>query len=264
MRHILVTILLLGHFTLAGASEPDHGTWSDLLRKHMVLHDGGRGSTVDYRGMQTDQGRLDGYLAELANVERDTFEGWEESERLAFLINAYNAATVQLVLTEYPGLESIRDIGWLPGAAWRREFISLFGRRYSLDDIEHGMIRQDFNEPRIHFAVNCASVGCPMLREEAYTGELLEQQLKQQARRFLSDRSRNRVTAEGLALSRLFKWYGDDFSSGWRGHGSLGEFLLDYRQALGLDPAQVAALRANELQIRFLDYDWRLNDAGSR
>ncbi|UHQ55720.1 DUF547 domain-containing protein [Microbulbifer sp. YPW16] len=264
MPRILVIILLLSQFTLARATVPDHHIWSNLLQDHVILADGGHSSTVDYRGMQADRQQLVRYLAQLAEVDRNTFDGWEEADQLAFLINAYNAATIQLVLAEYPGLDSIRDIGWLPGAPWRREFVALFGRRYSLDEIEHGMIRRDFNEPRIHFAVNCASVGCPMLREEAYTGERLEQQLEQQARRFLSDRSRNRATPGGLRLSPIFEWYRDDFSRGWRGHSSLGEFLLDYREALGLSAAQAAALRANEMDIIYLEYDWRLNDNNRR
>lgn len=243
------------------ASAFDHSIWSGLLAEHLVVKQAGSVSQVDYRGMSEDIGELDAYLSLLARVPEEEFSGWPEDVRLAFLINAYNAATVRLILTEYPDLDSIRDLGWLLRSPWKKKFVSLFGQQYSLDDIEHGMIRGQFSDPRIHFAVNCASIGCPMLREEAYRGPELDRQLEEQTRRFLADRSRNRLSGSGtLALSPIFKWYREDFAGGWRGHQSLGAFLYDYRGALQLTPRQADALRDDRMAIEFLDYDWRLND----
>lgn len=122
---------------------------------------------------------------------------------MAFLINAYNAATVALILTRYPELDSIKELGSLLRSPWKRRFVDLLGARRSLDDIEHELLREapDFAEPRIHFAVNCASLGCPALRPEAYEAERLEAQLADQTRRFLRDRSRNRLADGSLWLA---------------------------------------------------------------
>ncbi len=130
---------------------------------------------------------------------------------MAFLINAYNAATVQKVLTRYPDIRSIWDFGKIFGNPFKDEFIPLLGAKRSLDWIEHDTLRKRYREPRLHFALNCASVGCPMLREEAYVASRLENQLEDQARRFLSDRSRNRYRDGKLEVSKIFDWFKDDF-----------------------------------------------------
>src|SRR6185295_5475957 len=146
----------------------------------------------------------------LSGVSEKEFKGWAREEQMAFLINAYNAFTMEKVLTRYPDIRSIWDFGKVFGNPFKDEFFSLLGRKSSLDGIEHGLLRKKgaYDEPRIHFAVNCASVGCPMLREEAYVAERLEAQLEEQARRFLADRSRNRFAGGRLEVSRIFDWYG--------------------------------------------------------
>lgn len=238
----------------------DHGPWDALLDAHVRALRGGRESRVDYEGFEADRARLAAYLDALAAVERGTFEGWPPSGQLAFLINAYNAWTVELILRERP-LDSIRDIGWLPGAAWRRRIASLFGERRSLDDIEHGMIRgwDRYREPRIHFAVNCAAVGCPALRAEAYTGARLEAQLEDGARRFLADPTRNRFEDGRLHLSPLFDWYEEDFGGGRRGADSVYGFIARRGEAMGLDAAQRARVARGEAPISYTRYDWALN-----
>jgi Protein of unknown function, DUF547 len=130
----------------------------------------------------------------LSAAKQAQFEAWTRNQRMAFLINAYNAFTVEKILTRYPDIGSIWDFGKIFGNPFK--FFSLFGQPFTLDRIEHGMPRKPgaYDDPRVHFAVNCASVGCPMLREEAYVAERLDAQLEQQTRRFLSDRSRNRVS----------------------------------------------------------------------
>ena len=135
------------------------------------------------------------------------------------------------------------------------------GQQRSLDDIEHTLIRGSgrYNDPRIHFAVNCASIGCPSLRASAYTGNQLQLQLDDAVNKFLGDRSRNRIEDQTLKISSIFKWYGEDFAKGWLGYNSLIQFLTHYQQALGLTQQQTKELNANTIDIEFMDYDWRLN-----
>ena len=243
----------------------DHSLWSQLLQQSVVTLRGGQASLVDYRGMQAREATLDRYLDALGDVDLRRFENWPDAEQLAFLINAYNAWTVKLILGEYPDLNSIRDLGGLLRSPWKRSFIPLLGQELSLDDIEHGLIRdaERYSEPRIHFAVNCASIGCPALRAEAYTGAQLAQQLQEQTEAFLADRTRNRVSDGTLQLSRIFKWYRDDFARGWQGYERLEDFLADYAKALGLSEEQQAVLARGGMKIEFLDYDWSLNDVQS-
>ena len=202
-------------FLLSGASASaadfEHKQWDQLLKKHVVNILQGRATQVNYAGMKTDRVELKQYLAALTKVSDVTFQGWTESQRLAFLINAYNAWTVELILTEYPDIESIKDLGSLFSSPWKKDFIPLLGKTRSLDNIEQDLIRGNFKEPRIHFALNCASIGCPALRAEAYQSELLEAQLVDAIKLFLSDSSRNRVQGNELQISKIFKWYQDDF-----------------------------------------------------
>jgi hypothetical protein len=130
-----------------------------------------------------------------------------------------------------------------------------------LDDIEHGLIRGSgrYNDPRIHFAVNCASIGCPALRAEAYVAQRLNVQLEDATQMFLSDRTRNRVESDALKVSSIFKWYRPDFEKGWRGANTLGQFLALYSEPLALNADTASQLSAGKLDIEFLDYDWRLN-----
>jgi hypothetical protein len=239
----------------------DHGPWDELLQRHVVELRGGQATQVDYAGMSRDRSTLGRYLAATSAVSRTEFDRWPEPEQLAFLINAYNAWTVELILRGDPAIASIRELGSLLRSPWKRRFIPLLGETRSLDDIEHGLIRGSgrYREPRIHFAVNCASIGCPALRREAYVAARLEEQLEDAARQFIGDRTRNRVMGEAVQVSSIFKWYREDFETGWRGARHLGEFLALYGTALGLDEAGRRRLVAGDLGISFLDYDWRLN-----
>ncbi|GGW77833.1 DUF547 domain-containing protein [Alteromonas halophila] len=244
----------------AKAADDHHAIWHRLLQAHVKPVSDGNSTAVDYAGMRASRDQLDRYLSALAQVSKADFERWSEPAQLAFLINAYNAHTVALILTAYPDLDSIRELGGWFSSPWEQAIAPLLGKTRTLDDIEHEMIREHYHEPRIHFAVNCASIGCPALRREAYTGDALEQQLSDQTRQFLRDRSRNRIEGNTLRVSKIFNWYGDDFTTGWRGIDSLSAFLARYRDALGLTDAQTQALRSGELDIGFLPYDWALND----
>ena len=172
---------------LAQTAAFDHGhaAWTALLKKHVVLLDGGKASQVRYAGMAADRASLKAYLAQLSAVSPAAFEAFSKPQQMAFLINAYNAFTVELILTRYPKLASIRDLGSLLQSPWKPQFVKLLGTQMSLDNIEHDTLRARgrYDDPRIHFAVNCASVGCPMLREEAFVADRLDAQLDEQTRR---------------------------------------------------------------------------------
>jgi len=263
-KWLLVTSILFALLTQAlSAAEGDfdHTEWDQLLKQHVSVLSGGQATQVDYQGLAEDQESLSAYLSRLSDVSRSRFDAWSSAEQLAFLINAYNAWTVALILTEWPDLESIKDLGSLFRSPWSKDFASLFGDKVSLDDIEHKMIRGSdrYQDPRIHFAVNCASIGCPALRAEAYQGSTLEAQLNEQTRLFLSDVSRNRLEKDEVKLSSIFKWYKQDFEKGWLGYASLESFLLDYVTELSFNAQAIQALKNGDLDIVYLDYDWGLN-----
>ncbi|MBA6287623.1 DUF547 domain-containing protein [Colwellia sp. MB3u-4] len=261
---LAVLLLLSTVFSaVSTAQEILHQPWQALLTQHVSPINDGHSSQVNYAGMKTDHVKLTAYLTALGKIDKQTFEQWPAPKQLSFLINAYNAWTVELILTAYPDIKSIKDLGSFFSSPWSKQFIPLLGETRSLDNIEHELIRGDnkYGDPRIHFAVNCASIGCPALREEAYSADKLEQQLSEQTIRFLTDKNRNRFTEDAMELSAIFKWYGDDFTQGFRGSNSLSAFVLLYREALNLTPAQQAGLKSEDMATNFLNYDWALNAA---
>ena len=249
----------------AQSFDHSHAAWTSLLKKHVVLLDGGKGSQIRYAGVLADHASLKAYLAQLSSVSAAAFDGYSKPQQMAFLINAYNAYTVELILTKYPKLESIRDLGSFTTKPWGIKNIPLLGTTMTLDNIEHDTLRAKgrFDDPRVHFAVNCASVGCPMLREEAFVAERLEAQLEEQALRFMSDRSRNRFNASSgkLEVSKIFDWYGGDFKLGNKGIASLPAFAAKYAVQLTDVAADRERIKGKDLAVSFLDYDWKLNDA---
>ena len=260
----LALVLGLALASPAFALDQGDAAWDALLKKHVSWAPGGHASTVSYTGFQQDRGALKAYLDTLSAVSRQEFDGWSKPQRLAFLINAYNAFTVELILTRYPDLKSIRDLGSLIRSPWKKQFFALLGGPRSLDDIEHGMIRAKgaYDDPRIHMGVNCASIGCPALRPEAYVAERLDAQLDDQVLRFLSDPARNRYNAERrmLEVSKIFDWYRGDFEQGYRGIDSVEAFLAAYAAQLAQRPEDQQAIRAKKVKIAYLEYDWTLND----
>lgn len=247
------------------AFDHTHAAWTALLKKHVVVQRSGQASQVRYGNFAADRAALKTYLDALSAVPEATFTGWGKPQRMAFLINAYNAFTVELILTKYPKLESIKDLGSVFQSPWKPKWVPLLGTKVSLDDIEHEMLRKRgaYDDPRVHFAVNCASIGCPALREEAFAPERLELQLDEQAQRFMSDRSRNRYNAQRgrLEVSKIFDWFGEDFRLGHRGIASLPAFAARYADQLADAPADREKVRGAQVEITFLDYDWKLNDA---
>ncbi|TMP03425.1 DUF547 domain-containing protein [Pseudoalteromonas sp. S3178] len=257
--------LLLGSALLATSfasnAQNMHDSWNTLLNNHVVAINHSHSTEVDYAAIKAKHSELKTYLDSLSAVTQNEFDTWEKPKQLAFLINAYNAFTVELILTKYPDLKSIKDLGSFFSSPWSKEFVPLLGKTRSLDNIEHGLIRGSgkYNDPRIHFAVNCASIGCPALREEAYTATDLESQLQEQTVRFLSDMTRNIAQDNTLSVSSIFKWYADDFEQGFKGANTLQQFFMQYPKALKLIPAQQKALKNNDMKVKFLDYNWDLN-----
>jgi len=220
----------------------DHALFDSLLRRN-VQH-----GLVNYEGFKQDHELLALYLSILS--QNPPASSWSNDEKLAYWINAYNAFTIALVIQHLP-LESIKDITTVDipfvHTPWQIDFIEIGETTYNLDDIEHGIIRKEFDEPRIHFALVCASRSCPLLRREAYTGEKLEQQLTEQAKLFLSDHDRNVIKKDTIKISKIFQWYRDDFTT----NTTLIEFLNQYSQ-VKID---------TNATIEYLEYDWRLNTA---
>ena len=249
--------------TPAVAFDHNHAAWTALLKKHVLLLDGGKASQVRYSAMAADRTLLKAYLAQLSAVAPAAVDAFTKPQQMAFLINAYNAFTVELILTRYPKLDSIRDLSSLLTKPWSIKNVSLLGTTLTLDNIEHDNLRAKgrFDDPRVHFAVNCASIGCPMLREEAFVADRLDMQLDEQTQRFLSDRSRNRYADGKLEVSKIFDWYGGDFKLGHKGIASLPAFFARYANQLADAPADRERIKAQGVPISFIDYDWKLNDA---
>ncbi len=256
---------VLGSHAQESGFDHSHAAWTALLQRHVLVLRGGQASQLRYAALAADHGALRSYLAAMSAVSAAQFDAFGKERQQAFLINAYNAFTVELVLTRYPALKSIKDLGSFLSSPWKPAWIPLLGRQLSLDGIEHDLLRRRgaYDEPRVHFAVNCASVGCPMLREEAYVAERLDVQLAQQTRRFLADRTRNRWNAARgrLELSKIFDWYGDDFRQGHQGITSVAGLAARHADVLADAPADQERIRRGAEDIGFLDYDWSLNDA---
>lgn len=268
MRRLLVALLLVigCASTVANASAFDHrhAAWDALLKQNVLLITDGNASQVRYASMQSDRPLLRAYLASVSAVSAADYASWSKAQRLAFLINAYNAFTIELVLGKYPDLQSIKDLGGVFRSPWKKTFFSLLGAQRSLDDVEHGLIRAPgaFDDPRIHVALVCASIGCPMLRNEAFSAERLDAQLDDAMRRFFADRSRNRFDAASgrLQVSQIFDWYGDDFAQGHAGFATPSATFARYAEQLADTPAARARVRGGDYRLEFLEYNWRLND----
>ncbi len=219
-----------------------HKGWNTLLNKHVD-----EAGNVDYKGFKSEEKALNEYLTVLSKNHPDN--SWKRNDRLAFWINAYNAFTVKLIVKNYP-VKSIKDLGgsiYKVNTPWDIKFIKIGEEVYDLNNIEHGMIRKEFSDPRIHFAVNCASVSCPKLRNEAYVGTTIDQQLEDQAKYFINNKVKNQIKSTKKAkLSKIFRWYKGDFTSSGM---SIVEYINQYADV---------KLEA-DAKIEFLDYDWDLN-----
>ena len=258
---VFVALSMISGLALSNDFDHQYKTYAQVLENHVQRSENGTASTVDYVALKAEPDNLNQYLEQLSGVEKSQFDSWNKDQQLAFLINAYNAFTLKLIIDHYP-VDSIRDIGTFWQNPWKMRFFTLLGEEMHLDQVEHEIIREPgvYNEPRIHFAVNCASVGCPALRTEPFTAKQLEQQLEDSTERFLQDETRNRYRDGRLEVSSIFKWYREDFERGWQGIDSLDAFFLRYADSLGLSETEREELREGAVAYRFLDYDWTLNE----
>jgi hypothetical protein len=222
-----------------------HDAWTTLLKKHV-----GDDGLVNYQGFIQDSVALQSYLDMLSTNPPAT--KWSKNEKMAYWFNAYNAFTVKLIASNYP-VESIKDLGpknqvIFINTPWDKKFFKIGKRTMTLNNIEHRILRNKFKEPRLHFALNCASISCPKLRNEAYQGNILDEQLNNQAVVFLSDTTRNIIDAQNPQLSNIFNWYGGDFRK-WSGK-TVKEYI-----------SQFTTIKISEnANVDYLKYNWNLND----
>lgn len=216
-----------------------HQKWTSLLKKH-VSHQG----AVDYKGFLSDSVAFDDYLNLLS--QHPPGVNWSKKDKLAYWINVYNAFTVKLIMNHYP-LNSIKDISsGLPmiNSPWDIKFFKIGGIDFDLNTIEHDILRK-LDEPRIHFAINCASVSCPKLRHEAFEAASLEQQLDAQSKDFINNEHKNLFSKSENKISKIFSWFENDFQSA----GGVSQFISRYSTSFD-----------KQNTTSYLDYDWNLNE----
>ncbi|SOE21011.1 Protein of unknown function, DUF547 [Spirosomataceae bacterium TFI 002] len=222
----------------------DHSTWNTLLKKNV-----NNKGVVDYKGFKKDEEKLDEYLAMLSSTP--PANNWESNETFAYWINAYNAFTVKLILdNEEKNIKSIKDIGpktQIPfvNTPWDIKFIEIGGKKFDLNNIEHGKVRRKFDDPRYHFALVCAAESCPRLRNEAYTAKKLDKQLDEQGEAFMNS-DKNQISEDGVKISPLFDWYKKDFEKAM----PVAKWINKYSKNK-VDP--------DRTDFEYMDYSWKLN-----
>lgn len=238
---LILSLICASTALFAQAKAPSHKLFDNLLKIHVS-----ESGKVDYKGFIKDSAKLDEYLDLLSkNAPSDS---WTKNEIKAFWINAYNAFTIKLIMDNYP-VKSIKDIGgsiYKINTSWDIQFIKIGNQTYDLNNIEHAKLRRQFEDPRIHFAIVCASKSCPKLFNEAYEAARLDAQLDRAGKEFLRDPFRNKITASKIQISSIFNWYKGDFTE----EGTLIEFLNKFA------PVKINA----NASISYLDYDWTLNE----
>tara|TARA_R100001377_G_scaffold84375_1_gene67778 strand:+ start:467 stop:1168 length:702 start_codon:yes stop_codon:yes gene_type:complete len=233
MRNRIAIIITLCLSISAYAQKINHADFTDFLQKQVTKE-----GAVNYKSIKTNDAELHAYLNQYSKISPK--ENWSKNETLSYWINAYNAFTIKLIIDNYP-LESIKDIK----SPWDQEFIPINNKLLSLNYIEHDILRK-MSEPRIHFAIVCASASCPQLLNEAYVPEKLENQLTTATKQFLADSSKNNLQKDAIEISKIFKWFSKDFKE----NGNLIDFLNTYSDIK----------ISSEANINYMDYSWELND----
>ncbi len=251
---VVLLMLMLIQFSALGVGEDPglHKTWETLLQKHV------KKGRVNYKGFAKDVEQLDNYLEMLENVNIFSFS---REQKLAFWINAYNAFTVKLILDHYP-VKSIRNIS----RPWKQRVWKAAGEILSLNDIEHKKLRKELKDPRVHFAIVCASIGCPNLQSFAFSGDRVNDQLDQAARQFFGDHKHFHIEEDGststtststitifISISKIFEWFGKDFGKDKNGRIA---FILRYLETPDVEKIKKAA----SIKMKYLSYDWNLNE----
>ena len=230
----LFLILSLSFFL---TSYSQTSTFDALLKKHVNTK-----GNVNYKAFKKDEAKLQSYLDYLAKTSPK--KSWSAAKTKAFWVNAYNAYTIKLILDNYP-LKSILKIKKKGKDAWSIPFAKVGGKSYTLNHIEHEILRKDYNDPKIHVGVNCASGSCPQLGNFAFTEANYEAKTKDLMKKFINDTNRNKISKNKVELSKIFEWFKGDFTK----KGSLIDFLNKYSNTK-IDP---------KAKVRFLEYDWSLN-----
>lgn len=236
---LLILPLIFG-LAQARANEVDNRIYADLLGRYV------KAGVVDYKGLKTEEARLDAYLSVLAEVDPSQFS---REARFAFYINAYNAWTLKLILGGYPGVASIKDMGSLFASPWKKKIARIDGEPLSLDEIEHEILRPEFKDARVHFAINCAALSCPPLKSEPYEAHRLENQLTEATIAFVNRTDRNFLKDDTLYLSKIFKWFKEDFKPD----------VVGFVQKHATGALKTHLQAAGEIKLSYLDYDWSLN-----
>ncbi len=228
---LIATILLSA---IAFAGKPNHDNWNALLKKH--VNSSGK---VNYANFKKDMTLLDAYITDLKT--NTVASDWSANEKKAYWINVYNAHTIKLVLTKYP-IKSINDLKFDGKSAFDYKWIEIGGAKLSLNDLESTKLRTPFKDPRIHFAINCASGSCPILLNKAFTADNVEASLTDLTKKFLADKTRNKISKDKLEVSKIFEWYKDDFTG-------VTTFISKYS----------GVTVSSKATITYLEYDWSLN-----
>ncbi len=241
----LPAVLLWGSIGLVKNVYPyetvDHSIYAELLKEYV------RNGVVDYKGFKNDEADLNSYLLVLEKTDTKALPRYEQ---FAFYINAYNACTIKLILSGYPDVKSIKDLGSAFKSPWKKKICRIDGDVLTLDDIEHHILRPRYKDPRVHFAVNCASKGCPPLRSEPYMGISLDRQLNESAEGFINNSTYNHIKGNTLYVSKIFEWFSGDFNN-----DIVGYFLKYARGNL----KSILEANRDRIKVKYLDYDWSLN-----
>lgn len=254
------TILILLFMSSSNLIASESQNYNEYLNKYVSF------GVVDYKEMKSEVQILDKYLAMNASISSNEFLSWSNDRQLAFYFNIYNAATIKLILDNYP-ISTIKDIGSFFKGPWKQKVVNIFGKKYTLDELEHDLLRKEYDEARLHMALVCAAKGCPPLRSEIYTSDNLNQQLNDQAAQFLKNKDNFKIDKKSkiVYFSSIFKWYGDDFISkylpvsGFEGlskkERAVANFCIVY-----LNQEDREYIKAGGYNVKYLKYDWALNE----
>ena len=237
-------ILICGlffHGSAMAEDDIDNSIYALLLKKHVI------DNRVNYDGFKKDEKLLDEYLTILSKTDAKSLSG---NKRFSFYINTYNAFTIKLVLTKFPGINSIKEIGNFFSNPWNKKFILLQGRSVSLDHIEHDILRPEFKDPRVHFAINCASKSCPPLLNQPFENNILDNQLDDQVKKFINDPKNTFFKGNTLFISKIFKWFKKDFSD---------NPIMFIKQYASRELKEKLVQQKKNITLKYLDYNWSLN-----
>ncbi|RCS27967.1 DUF547 domain-containing protein [Polaribacter sp. WD7] len=234
MKKIIIAIVTILTLSQVNAQT---SVFNDLLQKY-VSNEG----VVDYTSFKADEAKLDTFISYLQKTTPSS--SWSDNKKKAFWINAYNAYTIKLILKNYP-LKSILDIKEKGKTAWKIPFVNVGGKTYTLDHIEHEILRKTLFDPKIHVGVNCASGSCPKLGNMAFTESNVEAELTKLMKAFVNDTNRNKLSTKKVQISSIFDWFKEDFTK----NGSVVDYLNKYADT-EISP---------KARISYLKYDWSLN-----